>query len=288
MNTIYIHAGSAHLDEIFAVAILWLLRPDMIGCKVVRVQSVPDDIEDGDWVLDVGGEFDPARHRYDHHQPGAPEGLCAAGLLCRDLSPAFYGFLTQDPYQGTPSWFRVLNYVDTKGPFAFKKEFGALTSDAFGPALTRMLESGNALEQFAALHMTYEVMLQWRKRHEESLQIDEEAKALQLEYSMAHFTTGNKVTAVLVPSSDPRHAAARARMEQWGEIQPAIQIGFDDRGDGMYILRRGDHHAVNLSSLDGHPAVEFAHKGGFIAKTKTRMTLDEVMELIRPCVDRME
>lgn len=276
---IYIHKGSAHMDEIFAVAILWLLRADLRVATVRRVEKLPDSFRPGvDWALDVGMELDPKENRYDHHQPGAPDGLCAAGLLCRELSPLFFDFLMRDPFPGSTSWFKVLNFVDTKGPFAFRKEFGALTPDAFGPALTRMMESSSTVH--AACDIALAVMSTWWLFFEEDIALEEEAAMTPRSMSEC-----NGVRIAIVESDNPRISTTLARFNNWQEQDPGILVSFDDRGPGMCVLRRGDHPAVNLSSLAGNEAVEFAHKGGFIAKTKDRMTIDSIVELIRPCVN---
>jgi hypothetical protein len=277
---IYIHKGSAHMDEIFAVAILWLLRADLRVATVRRVEKIPDDFRPGvDWALDVGLELNPKENRYDHHQPGAPEGLCAAGLLCRELSPLFFEFLMRDTAFGGPSWFRVLNFVDTRGPFAFRKEFGALTPDAFGPALTRMMESSSTVH--AACDIALAVMSTWWLFFEEDISLEEEAAM-----TPRRMIECNGVRIAVVESDNPRISTTLARLNKWEEHDPGILVSFDDRGAGMAILRRGDHPAVDLSGLAGNEAVEFAHKGGFICKTKSRMSEQEVIDLIATCVKK--
>jgi len=59
------HDGTFHCDEVLACALLKQL-PQYKDASIVRSrnQSV---LEDCDIVVDVGGEYDPSRHRYDHH-----------------------------------------------------------------------------------------------------------------------------------------------------------------------------------------------------------------------------
>lgn len=66
MTRIVTHSGGFHADDAFAVATLLLLHPD---AEVVRTRD-PKVFETGDFVVDVGGEYDPARNRFDHHQEG--------------------------------------------------------------------------------------------------------------------------------------------------------------------------------------------------------------------------
>lgn len=37
------------------------------GAKLIRTRD-PKELGECDIVVDVGGEYDPAAHRYDHHQ----------------------------------------------------------------------------------------------------------------------------------------------------------------------------------------------------------------------------
>ncbi|PWC50805.1 hypothetical protein TSA6c_33725 [Azospirillum sp. TSA6c] len=81
------HGGSFHCDEVLAYAILRrALPPEALAASTLmrtRDQSV---IEAADIVWDVGGVFDSARRRFDHHQRGAPvrpdgSPYSSAGLL---------------------------------------------------------------------------------------------------------------------------------------------------------------------------------------------------------------
>ncbi len=71
------HSGTFHVDEILAVSALELYlngRP----YEVVRSRD-PEVWKTGDFVLDVGMEYDHARRRYDHHQEGGA-GARANGI----------------------------------------------------------------------------------------------------------------------------------------------------------------------------------------------------------------
>lgn len=68
------HSASFHADDVFAVATLLILLGNEAESKnqtikVLRTRH-PDEIATGDYVVDVGGEYDPARNRFDHHQKG--------------------------------------------------------------------------------------------------------------------------------------------------------------------------------------------------------------------------
>lgn len=66
IKTIATHNGRFHSDDVFAVALLKVLFPD---AQVVRTRDL-DVLKTCDLVLDVGGEYDVEKLRFDHHQPG--------------------------------------------------------------------------------------------------------------------------------------------------------------------------------------------------------------------------
>lgn len=81
MKTIVTHSGTFHADDVFAVATLQLAY----GIDEVSIVRTRDEavIATADIVVDVGGIYDAATERYDHHQIGAPvreNGIPYAGF----------------------------------------------------------------------------------------------------------------------------------------------------------------------------------------------------------------
>lgn len=64
--TIATHNGNFHADDVFSVAALKSLFPTS---KLVRTRDL-DLIAKADIVIDVGGKYDSATGRFDHHQRG--------------------------------------------------------------------------------------------------------------------------------------------------------------------------------------------------------------------------
>lgn len=67
------HNGTFHCDEVLACFILRQL-PEYKDAEVIRTRD-PTRLAECDIVVDVGGEFDPKRHRYDHHQRSFAESF---------------------------------------------------------------------------------------------------------------------------------------------------------------------------------------------------------------------
>ncbi|GLH06119.1 UPF0160 protein MYG1, mitochondrial [Gryllus bimaculatus] len=78
--TIGTHNGTFHCDEVLACYMLKQL-PAYKNAEIIRTrdQTVLDSC---DIVVDVGGEFDTSRHRYDHHQREFNESM-------NSLNPAY-------------------------------------------------------------------------------------------------------------------------------------------------------------------------------------------------------
>uniref|UniRef100_G3VSV9 MYG1 exonuclease n=1 Tax=Sarcophilus harrisii TaxID=9305 RepID=G3VSV9_SARHA len=67
------HNGTFHCDEALACALLRLL-PEYREAEILRTRD-PALLATCDVVVDVGGEYDPQRHRYDHHQRSFTESM---------------------------------------------------------------------------------------------------------------------------------------------------------------------------------------------------------------------
>ncbi|MFZ4287032.1 MYG1 family protein [Variovorax sp. HJSM1_2] len=84
------HNGSFHADDIFGVAVLMLLHPQ---AQLIRTRDTAQ-IAQSDFAVDVGGEWDATRGRFDHHQrgfAGARDGgvvYASAGLVWREYGAA--------------------------------------------------------------------------------------------------------------------------------------------------------------------------------------------------------
>ena len=80
------HGGKFHADDAWAVAVLSVLFPD---AEIIRTRD-PATIEAADFAIDVGGIWDPATGRFDHHQKGFTAArqsgvpYASAGLVWRE------------------------------------------------------------------------------------------------------------------------------------------------------------------------------------------------------------
>src|SRR4051812_24074500 len=92
--TIITHDGRFHADDIFACATLQIVLQDK--GKIVRTRD-PKYFENSDYVVDVGGIYDPQKKRFDHHQIGGAgvrqNGVpyAAFGLVWKEYGTAIAG-----------------------------------------------------------------------------------------------------------------------------------------------------------------------------------------------------
>lgn len=70
--TVVTHDGFFHADEVFALAVLKMVfEKEEKEMEVVRTRDL-DEISKADVVVDVGGVYDFAKMRFDHHQKEKP------------------------------------------------------------------------------------------------------------------------------------------------------------------------------------------------------------------------
>jgi uncharacterized UPF0160 family protein len=87
------HSGGFHADDVFAIAVLRIVHPDL---EIVRSRD-PEVLAAADYRVDVGGRGDPATGDFDHHQRGGagerPNGIryAAFGLVWRHFGPELVG-----------------------------------------------------------------------------------------------------------------------------------------------------------------------------------------------------
>ena len=62
------HSGRFHADDVFAIALLRMV-PEWKAAKLIRTRD-EEIIKKADLVVDVGGIYNPAQNRFDHHQTG--------------------------------------------------------------------------------------------------------------------------------------------------------------------------------------------------------------------------
>ncbi|NDD57851.1 MAG: MYG1 family protein [Chlamydiae bacterium] len=73
------HSGTFHADEVTACALL-LLFNFIDKDKIFRTRD-PAHLASCEYICDVGGEYNPSQHKFDHHQASYKGELSSAGMI---------------------------------------------------------------------------------------------------------------------------------------------------------------------------------------------------------------
>ncbi len=99
------HNGAFHADDLFATATLSILNNGNI--KIIRTRD-PKMFAKGDYVYDVGGENDPERNKFDHHQKGG------GGVRENGIPYASFGLVWKKYGEQICGSKEVSEYIDRK------------------------------------------------------------------------------------------------------------------------------------------------------------------------------
>ena len=115
MKAIVTHPGSAHKDDFLACCLL--ISRHVV--PVSRRDPSEEDLADPEIaVVDVGGEHDPEKGNFDHHQfPADHDPVCALSLVLQDLG-------LYDDARKFCEWLEPAEWFDTRGPFQTAKWMG--------------------------------------------------------------------------------------------------------------------------------------------------------------------
>ena len=269
-NQLVVHAGQAHRDDFIATCIALALFPAI--AYVFRRDPTSEELEDPDClVLDVGGRHEPERGNFDHHQMerNAPPA-CALSL--------FLEYLDLDKKFMLMPWYVSTKIMDSKGPFALATHLGCQPDAIFknlspieGAVVTMFEEVDYLLDNKSTLMRLLQGLGNRFLEHAEEL------------WSQLEWLTANAkmvdicgVPAMVIESTNTK-ATQQFRDTRCPGV--GICISWDDRGGGWSLYRFNDHPQVDFSRLEGRPAVVFAHKSGFIAKTAERLPLSDILTL---------
>jgi hypothetical protein len=254
------HNGQAHFDEFFAIALILARHNDTHFFIERREPTVQELNNPNIWVVDIGHQYEPALKNFDHHQDlNLPASFVqvAEYLELKEI-------LEQSP------WWDFKDKIDRRGGFKMADELGVKSLDPLNSPLENFF-----LSMFAESPISvYQQMKCFAKklidngyRLKEQISFWENCEQLDI-----------KDKKVIVGFTE----------ETFGSIQyceslenpPAVRINYDGRGDGWSMSTVKDADGINFFKIQNHEHVKFAHRNGFIAKTKTRIPLENVLQLV--------
>ncbi len=278
MKAILTHPGSSHKDDLLACCLL-VARHEI---PVWRREPLAEDLADPEIVVvDVGGEHEPSRSNFDHHQfPRDHEPICALSLVlmdmglyedarsfCEWLEPAEW-FDTRGPFQ-TAEWLGVergaMNKLNSPIDITLLRRFAQKTELNPGDPIWEMMKMiGEDLIMF--LH-TLRERIDYVAKHAEMLEIP---------------GAGEPIRILIMPRTESMQDDPSSGLGRYaGTIEAKIHalIYPDRRGDGYGLSRHEDCPLLDFTQISEEVDVHFAHARGFIAKTSAT-ELDRLKELV--------
>lgn len=282
MKAVLTHPGSAHKDDFLACCLLVARYQIPIWRRDPEAADLADP---GILVVDIGGEHEPDRGNFDHHQfPADHPPICSLSLVLQH-------FEIYEDARAFCEWLEPTEWFDSRGPFATADWLGVERS------LVNRLSSPvdiTLLRRFAQKreHQPGEVIWEMMRMIGEDLFMYLRTLRERIDYVAEHariFEVGEGAAAVrllYMPRTDPMPddpSAGLARyLDQVGQKVEGL-IYPDRRGAGYGLSRHEDSERLDFTRIAGEPDVHFAHARGFVAKTSAT-ELDRLLELARKAV----
>lgn len=268
MKRIITHPGTAHRDEVLAIAVLLAHH----GKTVPVCRREPNEAELADpsvLVIDCGGRHAPALSNFDHHHYEG--GDCAFHLVMKHLG--HHEYATE-----IFPWYNVTNNFDVHGPHVALKSLGIRQEVA--AALRSPLE-GVLLRLFSRQAEVEPWLLELLMRTGNEIlgktgALSNRMRELELSAQIVSVKGVEGIASVI--ESDPCIGLSVFRTRHAPDA--AFSICPDDRGPGNVLYRFDDDPRIDFSVLDNDPRISFAHRGGFIAKTGKRESIEELLDLV--------
>lgn len=271
MYKIIVHPGSAHKDDFMAVSVLLATLKNAV---VLRREPNRADLDDPDtYVVDVGMEHNPAKHNFDHHHnPALP---CAFHLVMQHLNYHEAATLAF-------AWYPHMSMMDVRGPYRTAQDLGIDSSVLFASASPidgYILALFSRHEQLTRKNLLYQFM---KAMGQDLLALIErkENRLERLKHETRKYDLGSHCAIVSTIEDAPK-LAIELYLRELDDPQIVMSITPAIRGEGWEMLRLNEHPAVDFLPLQAQPDISFVHANGFLAKTRTRLPVDRVIELAR-------
>jgi hypothetical protein len=274
MYKIVAHPGTAHKDDFLSVCVLLATLDNAV---IFRREPTSEDLDDPNtYVVDVGLEYSPERHNFDHHQDNSLP--CAFHLIMKHLGH-------HDAAMLMFAWYPHMSMMDVRGPYRTAEHLGVDSRVLFAsssPIDGYILSTFADLETLSSKNPLYELMkaigvnmisLIGRKMNRLE-RLKEEARVVTIKH----------LKAVTSDINDSPKLAMELYLRYLDDEKIVMSITPSNRGEGWELLRLGDNTIVDFSIIAEDPQVRFVHGNGFLAKTNARIPMEEVVKLARQAV----
>lgn len=266
------HSGSCHADEVTACALL--LKFEMIDRdRIIRTRD-ERRLQTCDFVCDVGGEYDPARRRFDHHQAHYTGDLSSAGMVLsylleeKVIEQKLYDYLNR----------MLIHGIDQIDNGKWDPKFGYCSFSqiiaTYGPVIYEATDEQYDKGFFEALGFTLDLLERFLVRFDYIMQcesavqlvMNQMGECLVFEKAMpwmeAFFELGgDKHPAEFVIMPSGKHWKLRGIPPNY-ERRMEVRRPLPKEWSGLL--------AEDLKKVSGIPGGIFCHKGRFISVWETK------------------
>lgn len=265
-QSIITHPGSAHFDEMTAIGLILSVYDDT-EFYIERREPTPEEMDNPDiWVVDIGNRHDPEKHNFDHHQSTD----CPAAFV---LIAEYLGL--SKTFSVMP-WWHFKDEVDRFGPVESSEKYHA----------GDYLVNRNAVESWMTARFAYEPEASLPLLKSFGAHIIDEARMLKTQIDF--WKTCSRLVIAGVPAmiGETRESAGLEEFRRLDDNPPDIVISLDRRDEGWRLFRY-DGTPVDFSLILDCPEIAFAHKNGFVAKTRERLNISDLIALVSKAITRL-
>ena len=257
------HPGSAHFDDMTAVSLVLAFYSGE-EFSIERREPTDQELVDNEiWTIDVGDRYEPEKRNFDHHQSLD----CPASFVLIADHLGFLPMLTLLP------WWKFKDSQDRFGPVKAARDFNAGDD----------LVNHNPLEDWILDYFAAdpEGSIPLLKSYGQYV-ID---SAQQLKTQIDFWQNARRLNIAGIPAviGETRESLGLEEFRRLTPDPPDIVISMDRRSDGWRLFRY-EGTRVDFSLIADCPEIEFAHKSGFLAKTRERLPVDELISLVSKAV----
>jgi len=257
------HPGSAHFDEVTAVSLILAVYADA-EFRIERRDPTPAELDNPEvWVVDIGDRHEPEKHNFDHHQ----------SLDCPAAFVLVAEYLGLADTMSVMPWWHFKDEVDRFGPVKSSVKYNAGDD----------LVNRNPMESWLADRFATEPETCLPLLKAFGAYIIGEARMLKSQIDFWKSSPRLVIAGVPAVIGETRESAGLEEFRRLDENPPDIVISLDRRDDG-WRLYRYDGTPVDFSLISDRPEIAFAHKSGFMAKTKERLDIDDLIALVSQAV----
>ncbi|MFC2068821.1 MYG1 family protein [Chloroflexota bacterium] len=257
------HPGSAHFDEVAAISLILAVHADMVF-MIERREPAQMELDNPDvWVVDIGDRHEPEKLNFDHHQ----DIDCPASFV---LIAEYLGLLET---MSVMPWWHFKDSVDRFGPGKSSVRYHAGDD----------LVNRNPVEIWLMASFASELEACLPPLKAFGTHIINGARTLKRQIDFWKTSTRLVIAGVPAMIGETMESAGLEEFRRLDDNPPDIVISLDRRDKG-WRLYRYDGTPIDFTLISDQPEIAFAHKSGFMAKTKERLGINDLIALVSKAV----